>query len=234
MASITNALVTVSQLDKPTLNSSPTPTDLDVFTSSLLSTSQLASSSVSHSPVIATSIVLLQRCLLARLQRSLYLIQPQLNPYTTLSQPPLSTSTAKLSSTPVSTRNIVNVYAFLTNTQSSPLLFINHFRYDQITGTANSTRVVLLRLRRHLRTPTPNFSSTTKRPCSHQLAFNTHVALPYTLASDVPVRSWAMLRTIQLTDKGAGASQQRTSISAITVSHTSTKRTCCGSDIPCS
>ena len=172
LASITNPLVIVSQLENR-LSSSVAPKDLDIFTSSLLTQTAGILLRLPQS-IIATSIVLLQRYLIAR---------PPLD----VSDPPqqlhdLSATaiylTAKLSSTPLSTRNIVNVYAFLTDTQSSPLPFINHsdnhsssktdpIFYYVSEGTYERQRQTLFSL---------------ETTILAQLAFNTQVALPYTLA----------------------------------------------------
>lgn len=171
LSSVTNPLVTVPQLQTRLISSSSH--DLDIFTSSLLT--QVAGILLRlPQTVIATSIILLQRYLLT--SPTMLESDPAQHLHS------LSATTiylaAKLSSTPVSTRNIVNVYAFLTNKQSSPLSFINS-AYDHSApnpdleayfvseGTYERQRQVLF-----------NQESTVLA----SLAFNTHVSLPYTLA----------------------------------------------------
>ena len=172
LASITNALVIVSQLENR-LSSSVAPKDLDIFTSSLLTQTAGILLRLPQS-VIATSIVLLQRYLVG--------FPPLAGSHLPQHLHNLSATTiyltAKLSSTPLSTRNIVNIYAFLTDTQSSPLPFINH-SYNESSSKSDpksyyASEGTYERQRQNL------FSLETS--ILAHLAFNTHVALPYTLA----------------------------------------------------
>lgn len=130
----------LSDLSNPLLSSTQLRTFLSVDTTDLAST-RFATSILTQAagillrlpqPVIATAIVLLQRYHIG------YASQRSTDPDASRSPCHLSSAAiylaAKNSSTPVAPRSVVNVYAYLSSSQSSPLHFLAPTDHDSASS----------------------------------------------------------------------------------------------------
>ena len=170
---ITNPLVTSTQLLH--FKSTATSTSSSIHTATFILTQAAGILLRLPQETIATAIILLQRYLLTSASNPPPLSLPQQPEPHLLSASALYLS-AKLASIPTSPRNLINVYAFLTNPASSPLGFINTtpnaaspdpYTYYTSDGTLSRLRLLLFSTESHLLAT---------------LGYSTHVALPHSLA----------------------------------------------------
>jgi cyclin L len=172
LSHISNPLVTSSQLLH--YKSSSTPASQSTHYATFLLTHSAGILLRLPITTIATAIILLQRYLLGYTPLA---TTSDTHPPTLLSATALYLA-AKLSSLPTSPRSIVNVYAYLTRSTSSPLLFINpsvsqdSLPPDPMTYYVSEGDLECQRLKL--------FHAESLFLAG--IGFNTHVALPHTLA----------------------------------------------------
>ena len=176
LSHLSNSLVTSSQLR--TFQSTDTPT----YTSARFATSILteAAGILLRLPqsVIATAIVVLQRYLVG------YVPLQSTGPKQPQSPRHLSAAAiyiaAKTSSTPVAPRSIINVHAYLTRSESSPLPFISSTKDDTTSSQAPDPLTYYVSEGDYERSRLKLFHHESLLLAG--IGFDVHVALPHPLA----------------------------------------------------